>query len=75
MDNYIGGVSAGECNVISGNGSGVLVDNKANGIVIRGNYIGTDATGARHCRIAVTGSVSMTRPRTRSAGSRSGPTT
>ncbi len=42
----IGGTSAADGNVISGNtsGSGVLV-NGASGIVIAGNHIGTDATG------------------------------
>ncbi len=46
--NTIGGTAAGARNVISGsNGSGVsIVGNTATGNTIRGNYIGTDVSGA-----------------------------
>jgi len=46
-DNTIGGDTAGERNVISGNGdSGVFMINSCTmGNIISGNYIGTDATG------------------------------
>ena len=45
--NTIGGSSAGEGNLVSGNdGSGILLDqDECVHNVIRGNYIGTDATG------------------------------
>jgi parallel beta-helix repeat protein len=44
--NQIGGAAAGEGNVISGNkGSGIEVNMGANGTIIKGNYIGTDAAG------------------------------
>jgi hypothetical protein len=42
--NTIGGATAGERNVISGNGDGVVI-NTSYGTVVKGNYIGTDATG------------------------------
>lgn len=45
-NNTIGGTAAGARNVISGNGdSGVLLQTPGSGNVVRGNYIGTDATG------------------------------
>jgi hypothetical protein len=40
----IGGTTAGERNVISGNLNGVFASNSSNNL-IQGNYIGTDATG------------------------------
>jgi len=45
-NNTVGGSSAGERNLISGNtGSGVLISGGGtNGNVVKGNYIGTDAT-------------------------------
>ncbi|MEA2736661.1 MAG: hypothetical protein QOE14_3112 [Humisphaera sp.] len=47
-NNTVGGTTAADRNVISGNGSsGVFVyTNAATGNTIRGNYIGTDASGA-----------------------------
>jgi parallel beta-helix repeat protein len=48
-DNTIGGTSAGEGNIVSGNGAdGIVVygaGDIANGNLIEGNYVGTDATG------------------------------
>ncbi len=45
-NNLIGGAGAGEGNVISGNGSGVLLGNTtATGNIIQGNLIGTDDSG------------------------------
>ncbi|MBX3400671.1 MAG: right-handed parallel beta-helix repeat-containing protein [Gemmataceae bacterium] len=41
----IGGTTAGERNVISGNSNGIVVLNSTT-VAIRGNYIGVDATGA-----------------------------
>jgi hypothetical protein len=45
-NNTIGGVAAGARNLISGNGTGVIVADSAFGTLIEGNYIGTDASGA-----------------------------
>ena len=42
----IGGSEPGDGNVISGNGSGIAM-NTGSGIVIRGNFIGTDITGTK----------------------------
>ncbi len=42
-DNLIGGTTAAERNIISGNDTGVLIYSNAN--TIQGNYIGTDVTG------------------------------
>lgn len=45
-DNLIGGAAPGEGNVISGNHTGVsLAGSSVGNNVVRGNYIGTDATG------------------------------
>ncbi len=45
-NNFIGGSAAGAGNVISGNaGFGVSINGSAPGNVIKGNYIGTDASG------------------------------
>jgi titin len=50
QNNQIGGTTAAERNVISGNGgAGVVLSNffsAATGNVVQGNYIGTDVTGA-----------------------------
>jgi len=35
----------GDCNVISGNFGGVVLDQAATGSIVRGNFIGTDLTG------------------------------
>ncbi len=43
--NTIGGTTALERNVLSGNGYGVFLQGGANANVIEGNYIGTDANG------------------------------
>ena len=44
--NTVGGSSPGESNVISGNWAGVHIwESGTNGNVVKGNYIGTDATG------------------------------
>lgn len=46
-NNTIGGTEAGARNILSGNTFGILIaTNDANGNIIRGNYIGTDATGS-----------------------------
>ncbi len=46
-NNTIGGATAADRNVVSGNGGqGVDVDPGVNGTVITGNYIGTDAAGS-----------------------------
>ena len=44
-NNTIGGTTAADRNVISGNDDGVTLDTGATGNVVIGNYIGTDATG------------------------------
>ena len=45
-NNTIGGTVAGDRNVVSGNGKGVVVSGSGtNGNVVEGNYIGTNATG------------------------------
>ena len=44
QNNTIGGSSTAERNVISGNGSGVRIQN-ANGNTVKGNYIGINAAG------------------------------
>ena len=47
QNNTIGGTTAADRNVISGNqGSGILRQGSNGGNLIQGNYIGTDATGA-----------------------------
>jgi len=44
--NFIGGTNSGERNVISGNSSyGIYLSRTSHSYVIRGNYIGVDATG------------------------------
>jgi hypothetical protein len=43
--NTVGGTSAANRNVISGNPDGVLLQGPASGTVVQGNYIGTDAAG------------------------------
>ncbi|MCA1971595.1 MAG: tandem-95 repeat protein [Caenispirillum sp.] len=45
-DNIIGGSTAAERNVISGNQSGLIVGAGSTGNLIRGNYIGTDYSGS-----------------------------
>ena len=45
-NNTIGGTAAGARNVISGNSNhGVLIDGGSTGIIVQGNFIGTDVTG------------------------------
>ncbi len=44
-NNLIGGSSAGAGNLISGNGTGILVTDSAQSYTIQGNRIGTDVTG------------------------------
>ena len=44
--NTIGGTTAGERNVISGNGTGVEIEGWTRGNTVEGNYIGTDASGS-----------------------------
>jgi titin len=45
--NVIGGTNAADRNVISGNSdAGVYLQGNANGNIIQGNYLGTDASGA-----------------------------
>jgi titin len=45
---HIGGPTAAARNVISDNGGfGIITDARANGLVVQGNYIGTDSTGER----------------------------
>ena len=45
-DNVIGGATASARNVISGNGSGILIDGSAaTANLVQGNFIGVDATG------------------------------
>jgi hypothetical protein len=47
-NNTIGGSVAGVANVISGNsGDGVQIGSGASGVVVLGNYIGTDPTGTK----------------------------
>jgi CSLREA domain-containing protein len=42
----VGGPCSGDCNLISGNGaSGVDIRNSAAGVLLQGNYIGTNAAG------------------------------
>ncbi|MDX1404915.1 MAG: DUF6701 domain-containing protein, partial [Woeseiaceae bacterium] len=46
-NNTIGGVSASDRNVISGNGGeGIIIRSGASNNIVRGNYIGTEADGA-----------------------------
>ena len=45
-NNTIGGTTAADRNVISGNDDGVTLDTGATGNIVIGNYIGTDATGS-----------------------------
>ena len=42
----VGGTTAAARNLVSGNGSGIGVQDMADGIYLYGNYIGTDVTGA-----------------------------
>jgi hypothetical protein len=45
-NNIIGGSAAGAGNIISGNGAdGVLIDSGISGVLVQGNYIGTNAAG------------------------------
>jgi hypothetical protein len=50
-DNIVGGTAAGAGNVISGNGTGVQIGTAGGslpgGVLVQGNYIGTDVTGAK----------------------------
>jgi titin len=41
----IGGTVPGARNIISGNGTGVAIDSGSRGILVQGNFIGTDLTG------------------------------
>ena len=41
----VGGVTASSRNIISGNQAGVYLENSATGVLIEGNYIGTDVRG------------------------------
>jgi hypothetical protein len=43
----VGGPTKADANVISGNTAGVYLQNSAVGVAIEGNFIGTDARGAR----------------------------
>ncbi len=46
--NTIGGTATGAGSVISGNSSaGVRIDSGTSGVVVQGNYIGTDSTGTK----------------------------
>jgi hypothetical protein len=45
-NNLIGGTTIAERNLITQNGTGVLLNGSASGNVISGNYLGTDRTGA-----------------------------
>ncbi|PYQ32993.1 MAG: hypothetical protein DMF57_10970 [Acidobacteria bacterium] len=47
MNNLIGGMSAAERNVISGNTSGMVIAQNATANRIIGNYIGTDVSGTK----------------------------
>jgi CSLREA domain-containing protein len=48
VDCVIGGLTAAERNLISGNAEGVTIGNSdTTGVTVRGNYIGTDASGSR----------------------------
>ena len=44
--NTIGGATADKANVVSGNGTGIRIGNRADGNVVVGNYVGSDAAGA-----------------------------
>jgi|GEM_PF-2575609 len=45
VDTYIGGLTAADGNLISGNVTGIALDNGATGTEIENNLIGTDVTG------------------------------
>ena len=46
MNNYIGGASVGEKNIISNNGRGLdIASNSVSFNIVAGNYVGTDVTG------------------------------
>jgi titin len=45
-DNVVGGTAPGALNLISGNGSqGIVISSILGGILLQGNYVGTDVTG------------------------------
>jgi len=44
-NNTVGGRTDGERNIISGNNTGVILEDSASGNVVEGNYIGTNASG------------------------------
>jgi hypothetical protein len=74
----IGGIAAGAGNVISGNaGRGIDLTNNSSGTVVRGNLVGTDATGALPLGNGNPGAsgIRITGPETRSAGPPPGPAT
>jgi len=43
----LGSTSSAARNLISGNGDGVLIDSGVSGVLVLGNYIGTDVTGSK----------------------------
>ncbi len=67
----IGGTSVAEANVLSANLAGVFVDN-ATGVVVEGNRIGTDATGATVIGNAEWGVVVFDGPNNRVGGTAAG---
>jgi hypothetical protein len=47
-NNVIGGTAAGAGNVLSGNSNdGLLIDSAASGVLVEGNFMGTDVTGTK----------------------------
>jgi hypothetical protein len=41
----LGGHCTGDCNLISGNGDGLLIDGASTNNIVSGNYVGTDVSG------------------------------
>jgi hypothetical protein len=46
-NNTIGGTSTGARNLISGNFVGIRIDSNTSGVIVQGDYIGTDPTGTK----------------------------
>ena len=72
LDNTVGGLQAGEANVISGNDDAGIFFLRGNRNVVLGNFIGTDATGSADLGNANDGVVMRDAPNNEIGGSRTG---